>query len=229
MKAALKAFVAIALMVLAGTAAAQAPANSPFLLVTNSSTTTPLASGATFTGTAQDVLGYDSVVVAVLTDQAGTLYVDFSPDGTNWDSSLSYAVAASLNDVHRLTVTRRYMRARFTNTAASAQTYLRMQVMAGFKGQLSAPLNLSVQQDADSIVARTNSTIICDVSFRVREFGSTYQIRRLYTVGNSVNANIQLIGAIRLPEKTDVKMRAETCSANAGNIVGEWAYFLVKN
>lgn len=57
MKLWLRAFVAFALMAIAGAAAAQAPSASPFLLITNSSTTTPLASGATFTGTAQDMLG----------------------------------------------------------------------------------------------------------------------------------------------------------------------------
>ena len=73
---------------------------------TVNSTTATLAAGATFTGTGDDVSIYPSVVVALKTDQAGTLYIEFSPDNTNWDSSLSFSVAAAVNEVHRLSVTR---------------------------------------------------------------------------------------------------------------------------
>lgn len=117
--------------------------------------TTPLNAAATFTGTGVDVSGYPSVVCAVYTDQAGTLYMDFSPDGTNWDSSLSFSVAASTNEVHRLSVTRKYFRARFTNTSASNQTFLRMQAIAGAMPALSAPLNGVIQRDADAATVRS--------------------------------------------------------------------------
>lgn len=54
------------------------------------STTTVLASGATFTGTWVNTLDFVDVIVSAKTDQDGMLYVDFSPDGTNSDSTLSY-------------------------------------------------------------------------------------------------------------------------------------------
>lgn len=59
-------------------------------------TTAPLANGATFTGLAEEVSMYSSVVCAVKTDKAGTLYMEFSIDGDNWDSSLSFSVAAEV-------------------------------------------------------------------------------------------------------------------------------------
>lgn len=134
----------------------------------NNSSTTPLNASTTFTGTADKMAAdsfFDStwfsnrksssVVVAVLTDQDGTLYLEQSPDGTNWDSSLSYDVAANTNEVHRLTVTRQYFRVRFTNTSESNQTFFRLQSMTGDGENLAAPANLTLGQDSDALVVRT--------------------------------------------------------------------------
>lgn len=120
----------------------------------NNSTAT-LNAGATYTGTAEDVSLYPSVTVAVKTDQAGTLYMQFSPDGTNWDSSLSFSVAAAVNEVHRLSVTRKYYRTVFTNTSGSNQTYFRLQTLFGRQAPLTSALNSTVQSDADSLVTRS--------------------------------------------------------------------------
>lgn len=124
------------------------------IIITNSSSTATLASGASFTGTATDVSSFGSITAAVLTDQNGTLYVEFSPDGTNWDSSIPYSVSAGLNEVHRLTVTRQYMRVRFTNTSASAQTYFRLQSLAGDQPILTSRLGSTIQEDADTVITR---------------------------------------------------------------------------
>jgi hypothetical protein len=118
------------------------------------SSTSALNSGVTFTGTGRDVSSFSSVVVACKTDQNGTLYIEFSPDNTNWDSSLSYSVTASLNEVHRVAVTRRYMRVRFTNTSASNQTYFRLQTTLGSQTSLTSALNSQIQSDSDTTVVR---------------------------------------------------------------------------
>jgi len=73
----------------------------------NNSYFLPLANGQTFTGVADDVYAYSPVGVAVKTDKSGVLYMEFSPDNINWDSSLSFQVASNSNEVHRLSVTRR--------------------------------------------------------------------------------------------------------------------------
>ena len=119
------------------------------------SSSTVLAAGATFTGTAELVVMFPSVIASLKTDQDGTLYLEFSPDGTNWDSSLSYSVAASTNEVHRLTITRKYFRARFTNTSASPQTYFRLQVLFGDHTSLVSPMSAGIQADADATVSRS--------------------------------------------------------------------------
>jgi hypothetical protein len=98
---------------------------------------------------------YNSLVVACKTDQSGIMYVDFSIDNSNWDSTLTFDVAASINEVHRITVTRNYFRIRFYNNSGAEQTYFRMQTIIGHQQSLTSPLNGTVQSDADSIVART--------------------------------------------------------------------------
>ncbi len=56
-------------------------------LSTGNSTTTPLGASETFTGTTFDATGYSSILVNVSVDQEGTLFVDYSRDGSNWDIS----------------------------------------------------------------------------------------------------------------------------------------------
>lgn len=119
----------------------------------NSSTAT-LNSGDTFTGTAEDVHDVNSVVMAVKTDQDGTLYGQFSNDGTNWDSSLTFTVLANTNEVHRLVVTRRYFRIVFTNSSASNQTFFRLETMFGGQSALTSTLNSTIQSDADATTVR---------------------------------------------------------------------------
>lgn len=123
-------------------------------VLSGNSSTSALNAAATFTGTGVDVSAYASVVVAVKTDQAGTLYVEFSPDNTNWDSSLSFSVAAASSEVHRLSVTRKYCRVRFTNTSASNQTYFRLSTIAGSQNLITSALNSTIQDDADTLVVR---------------------------------------------------------------------------
>lgn len=132
-----------------------ATSSSSSTVSTSNSSVATLADGATFTGTGVDALLYPSVTVAVKTDKAGTLYIEFSPDNTNWDSSLSFSVSANVNEVHRITVTRRYFRTRFTNTSGSAQTFFRLQSILGSQQTLTSPLNGTVQSDADSLVTRS--------------------------------------------------------------------------
>lgn len=130
-------------------------ANPTGFVSSANSTTTPLNNAATFTGTAEDVSKYPSVTAACKTDQGGLMYMEFSPDGTNWDSSLPFTVAAGVNEFHRLSVTRKYFRCRLYNNSGSNQTYLRLQVMFGNQTPVTSPLNGSVASDADSITTRS--------------------------------------------------------------------------
>lgn len=120
----------------------------------NNSTSTPLNVGATFTGTATDVSDYNALVFSCKTDQVGTIYAEFSTDGTNWDSSLPFEVYAGVNEVHRLTISKQYFRIRLTNDSASNQTYLRCQVLLGSFVALTSALNSTIYDDADATTVR---------------------------------------------------------------------------
>jgi len=118
------------------------------------SSTTPLASLATFTGTGE-LNNYSDVMVQVSTDQNGTLYVEFSPDGTNWDTSLTFLYDTDrINPPHIFVKGFRYYRTRFTNDSASAQTYLRLDTYYGAFQKLTSPINGTLAENYDAIVTR---------------------------------------------------------------------------
>jgi hypothetical protein len=118
------------------------------------STTTPLPAGNTFTGTGE-LNDYTGILVDVKTDQNGTLYLEFSEDGTNWDTSLSYAYdTARINVPHQLEKGSRYFRVRFTNDSASAQTYIRLVSSYGSFGKLTSPINGTLAETYDATVVR---------------------------------------------------------------------------
>ena len=121
---------------------------------TVNSTAVALGIGGTFTGAAEDASKYASIVVAALTDRVGTLQVQFSPDGVNWDSTLSFSVVANTNEVHRITVSRKYFRVIFSNTSGVAQTFLRLQTLLGKQQTLTSSLNSVIQSDADAAIVR---------------------------------------------------------------------------
>jgi hypothetical protein len=122
---------------------------------TVNSTSTLLTNGSTFTGTWEDVTKYSDVIVAVKTDQNGTFQVQYSPDGTNVDSSLTrYYRTNQIEAPHRFTNTRQFMRVVFTNNSGADQTFLRLQTILGKRNDLNAPLDLMLAQDFDSISVR---------------------------------------------------------------------------
>lgn len=125
------------------------------LVSTDNSTILPLDNGLTFTGEWENVGSYDSMTIAVKTDQNGTYTVQFSPDGVNQDSTLTrYYRTNQIEPPHRFTITRKFMRVTFTNDSGSNQTYLRLQVLLGDKGDLNTPLDTTLAQDFDSIAVR---------------------------------------------------------------------------
>jgi len=120
------------------------------------STTTPLASGATFTGVGE-LSNLPNVMVICKTDNTGTLFFDFSPDGTNWDSTFptaGFQVKAGINEFHTAIKGARYFRVRLVNDTG-AQTYLRLYTYYGSNFVPSnAPLNQIAGLDQDAIFTR---------------------------------------------------------------------------
>lgn len=122
---------------------------------TDNSTDILLNAAEVFTGTWENVSMYESVSVTVETDQDGTYTVQFSPDGTNADSTLTrYYRTANINAPQPFAVTRKYMRVTFTNTSANNQTYLRIQTMLGDVGILNIPIDSTMAQNYAAISVR---------------------------------------------------------------------------
>lgn len=125
------------------------------IISSDNSSTTLLVNAAVFTGVWEDVSKYDSVVIAVKTDQYGTFSVQFSPDGANQDSTLTrYYRTTQIEAPHRFTVTRKFMRVVFTNDSGSDQTFLRLQTILGSLADLNAPMDSTLAQDFDAVVVR---------------------------------------------------------------------------
>lgn len=120
---------------------------------TKNTTTTPLNAGNTYTGT-WELNPKTAVAIYLYTDQAGTLYVDFSKDGSNVDATLDFAFDATTNEVHNIKALRPFYRIRITNTSASNQTYLRAGARLGDYSPSTSSLSSTIQQDQDAQVVR---------------------------------------------------------------------------
>lgn len=79
-------------------------------------TTTPLAGGATTTLT-MNASREDWVVGMVFADQTGTIFIEQSMDGTNWDLSTNYTIAANDGKGFKEDVFAPYVRIRYVNDA----------------------------------------------------------------------------------------------------------------
>jgi hypothetical protein len=117
------------------------------------SSTTPLSSGATFTGTAIDILDYGIIFVNVTTDVASAtdgLSLEQSSDGTNWDHTDVYTVPAGSNKNYAINPHAQYFRVRYTN-GASNQTEFRLQtILKGNSKSSSHRIQDSISDEDDA-------------------------------------------------------------------------------
>jgi hypothetical protein len=90
-------------------------------------TTTPLAANGTWTSSTDSSVYTRFICGSVYADQPGTLYVEQSPDGTNWDISTSYSVSAGAGLSFSIEKVLPYARVRYVN-GATAQTVFRLYV-----------------------------------------------------------------------------------------------------
>lgn len=120
------------------------------------SSTTLLASGGTYTGTFE-VSERPQVGVSLQSDVGGTMFFDFSPDGSavNTFPVNGFAIAAGVHEFHTAVKLARQFRVRFVMDAG-VQTYMRLYTYYG-TGFLpsNTPLNQSISTDSDAITTRT--------------------------------------------------------------------------
>ena len=128
-------------------------ANAPFVDDDNS-TTTALNDTQSFTGT-WIAASRSAVSVTITTDQDTTYKIQFSPDASNVDSTLTYEFrVGDVEAPKTLEVRRQYYRVVVENNSGSNQTFLRVQTMQGNYAALRAPVNAIVERDADATVVR---------------------------------------------------------------------------
>lgn len=93
----------------------------------SNSSTTNLASGATFLGTAELNLNADAIQICIKADQPLTVSLEQSNDNTNWDFINTYTLDTNQAEGRLLTAVGSYARVRVTNDGASATTYFNLQ------------------------------------------------------------------------------------------------------
>jgi hypothetical protein len=91
------------------------------------STTTPLPASGSWTSPVDNKLETGRIVGSIIADQAGTLYVEQSPDNVNWDIVDSFSVSANTGLKFSVEKVVQYARVRFVN-GVTAQTVFRLYV-----------------------------------------------------------------------------------------------------
>lgn len=112
-------------------------------------------SGDTYTG-AGELTEFEYVVTSLQTDEDGTLFYDFSVDGTNWTTfpTNGFAISAGIHAYHSAHKGAfRYFRPRYVGDGGRSYFRLKTQY-TNTQVQLNAPLNQAVATDADAINVR---------------------------------------------------------------------------
>lgn len=91
--------------------------------------TTLLGNAETFTSPLRQSGTYDTITGTVYASSAGTLNVEQSSDGTNWDKNDSTAVSATTGTSFNVTIVAPYWRLRYVNSA-TPQTVFRLHARA---------------------------------------------------------------------------------------------------
>lgn len=88
-------------------------------------TTVALGIDASYQSSNLNIETYKALCGSVYADQAGTLYIEQSFDGTNWDISSSVAISAGVGESFEISINAPYGRVRYVN-GATAQTVFRL-------------------------------------------------------------------------------------------------------
>lgn len=122
---------------------------------TGNTSTATLGSSATFTGTSEQN-PFPDVMCSCYSDTEGTLYFDFSVNGTDWRTFpvQGFSVSAGIHEFHTAVKGPRYFRVRFVNGSAAQSTFQLYTYYGAFSKIPNGPLNQSQGLDADAILTR---------------------------------------------------------------------------
>ena len=94
------------------------------------STTGLLTNNATYTSNGYRIISFARVTGLINSDQTGTLHIDQSADGTNWDYVTTVAITGGTVAAFSVEVIAEWVRIRFTNSGGSTQTTMRLYTYA---------------------------------------------------------------------------------------------------
>lgn len=178
----------------------------------NSSTAT-IGASAQFTGTWEDISNEGSISVILTADQIGTLYAEFSTNGTDVDRTAQLSSGTdNPTGIHTLIPVAKYFRVRLVNNSGSTLTP-RLQTMYHHNPRISQPVTRLAQAITDytdvintrSVIAgqttgggggyvnvkvNPSGGIVADVS------GSTVGITGTVPVSGTVTANLGTIDGV---------------------------------
>lgn len=98
------------------------------------------------------------LVIAIFTDVAVTYKAEFSTNGIDVDSTLTYTFTPGVVEAPKiLVIAREFYRITVLNESGSNATFMRLQVSEGFYGTLTSPLNSPIGEEADSVITRAVS------------------------------------------------------------------------
>lgn len=155
---------------------------------TANSTTSTLGSGATFTGTFEDLLPYADVSIGIKANVGGTLTIQWSPDGTNIDDTDVYTIIAGSGKQYSFGTMYRYVRISYTNGASSQSSFRLQTIFHRVRGKPSS------HRIDDAIVANDDAELVKSVITGKSPDGS-YRNVRVDNDGNFVTTAITGFGA----------------------------------
>lgn len=103
--------------------------NQYTLVSTVNSSTSNLASSAVFTGTGENINGFNAVQINFKADKNCIIQCEQSIDNTNWDIIDTYNLTASIGDSRTIQLTASYVRILVTNNDLLSTTFLRLQTV----------------------------------------------------------------------------------------------------
>lgn len=145
------------------------------------SSNTPLALGASFTGTVHDAAGAASVSIMCTTDAPGTLHLEFSTDAATYDYGERQAqISAGLPFVLNTTLRARYFRVRLVNGNAATQTFLRLQTLVHYHERPAAETSTRIDSPGTSALQiRAGAGVLHSIACHNSD-STTHAIYRLY-------------------------------------------------
>lgn len=123
-------------------AASSSSSASPIISTDNSldgTANSALAAANTWYGEWEAVNNYASISVIGISDQAGTLYCQFSMDGVTVDRNIQLSSESADYGIHSLIPVAKYFRIRITQNSTTPSTYIRLQTIYNDSARFAMP------------------------------------------------------------------------------------------